>query len=437
MVRKAFLTPPDIPEGLTCRTLKMPASKEWLGIFNSALLNTVQAWQWEQVNATDLTIEEAVAKCQEILGLFWAASECDVCLQPSGQPFFRVGEFGQLEQLGEGEWTTPYGDYELPPITPREGGSASDKRCLAAANAANVLRQLYEQVADSFAAGRTTAEAITDLLLLIAAIIAAPLSLIVAAILTIAEILFKVFYESVEFISADYWTEDFDALIQCALFECASVDGGGIVTFDYDCFTEKLANKSDVIANPYTVLLFGQIVYLLSWIGGDGLNLAGATTAITSAECECEWCRVYDFEIDEWGFEMDVEVGNNTASYSPGNGWVAESFNLPSPNNRGTYIRKLFGTTLNLTEVTMQYHAVLPVTSSVIALTNGSYGTLGVSVVGATTPEGINSTAWSGGVQGLRLQVGNVAGGTPAGGSTIYRLTLRGIGDPPEDGEMC
>jgi len=298
MVRKAYLTPPDIPEGLTCRTLKMPASKEWLGIFNSALLTTVQTWQWEQVNPTDLTIDEAVAQCQVILDQFWATSECDVCRQPNGLKFVRLGEGGHFEELGEDGWQPPTGDYTVPPVPEREGGTEYDQICLAATNAANVLKELYEELADAWGSGLSTAEAIEQFILAVALLILAPISLAVAAIIAIAALIFQVLYETLEFIGADVWTGDFNDRLICVLLNCASNDAG-VVTFDYQCVLDGLAAETPI--DPplfYDLRLFGQIAYMLYFIGADGLNLAGATTAITEAICDCEqeWCHEFTGE---------------------------------------------------------------------------------------------------------------------------------------------
>jgi len=71
---KPFLTPPEFPVGEDCRTLKIPSSKEWLGIFNSALLETQYYWNYEQVEPTDLTPEETAEKCREIVWNYFNAA---------------------------------------------------------------------------------------------------------------------------------------------------------------------------------------------------------------------------------------------------------------------------------------------------------------------------------------------------------------------------
>jgi len=182
MVRKAYLTPPDTPEGVTCRVLRMPDSKEWLGVFNAALLTLTQGWQWEQVNNTDLTIEQALEKVAEILDQFWASSDCDVCTLPSGQPIIRIGDGGAVEQLTPAGWETPTGDYAPPPVPERTGGTPQDQMCLAAANATNTLKILYETISDAWNGGLTNAETLSELLLAIALLIAAAVALIAHAV---------------------------------------------------------------------------------------------------------------------------------------------------------------------------------------------------------------------------------------------------------------
>lgn len=69
------LTPPDLPVGVTVRKLEIPASKEWLGIFNSALLTLVHSWVYEQVYDTDLTPEVVADKCREIFDKYLISTD--------------------------------------------------------------------------------------------------------------------------------------------------------------------------------------------------------------------------------------------------------------------------------------------------------------------------------------------------------------------------
>lgn len=66
MVKKLFITPPDMGSGEVCRTLTIPNTQEWLGIFNAALLTLANVYNYEQLYGTDLTPEECAAKAMVI-----------------------------------------------------------------------------------------------------------------------------------------------------------------------------------------------------------------------------------------------------------------------------------------------------------------------------------------------------------------------------------
>jgi len=61
-----MLTPPDLPLDVVERTLKIPNSKEWFGIFNFVLLQTIYPVNFTQVNETDMTPEEVAELCYPI-----------------------------------------------------------------------------------------------------------------------------------------------------------------------------------------------------------------------------------------------------------------------------------------------------------------------------------------------------------------------------------
>jgi len=416
MVRKMYLTPPDIPEGLACRTLRMPDSLYWLGIFNNALLTTVDAWRWEQVNDTDLTIDEAIAKCQEILNQFWLTSECDVCLQPTGQPFIRIGVGGAVEQLGESGWESPTGDYAVPPVPARTGGTTFDQRCLAAANATNTLKILYETISDAWNGGLTNAETLSELLLAIAALIAAAVALWAAAIIALVIVVWDIIYDTLEYVLADLWTSDVDRALECILYNCSS-NAAGVVTFDYDCVIAELAAQTDVTGSLTfdQLRLFGQLVYILQFIGGDGLNLAGATTAITSADCnECaNWCYEWTGGLTGWIFD-----------FAPNGGGVSVFCHITLPSRTVTHI-----------EFAYTWNGVGGGgTSSAGIWRSATYAN---RIVNATPIPASTTIEWDGGVGMTWIGLG-CNGVTGSGAQiTITRILIRGIGYNPFGDDNC
>jgi len=78
MVRKLFLTPPQtVPLEVDCRTLEIPSHPLWLGIFNAAILQTTYAWNYEQINDTDLSPDETAALCYQIMLDYFDTGVCN------------------------------------------------------------------------------------------------------------------------------------------------------------------------------------------------------------------------------------------------------------------------------------------------------------------------------------------------------------------------
>jgi hypothetical protein len=71
-----FVTPPDIPEDRHCRTIKIPNSHLWLGIFNKAILATIYTWNWIQIYDDHLTAAEAAAEAYLIYENYLSNNSC-------------------------------------------------------------------------------------------------------------------------------------------------------------------------------------------------------------------------------------------------------------------------------------------------------------------------------------------------------------------------
>lgn len=305
-----YLTPDEIPEEDDCRPLLIPASTDWLAIVSGALTELVKEYNWEQLGA--VTVDEAVARMQLMVDQYYD-DPCGECLLPEGGAIIRINFDGHPEQLVNGEWVEPQGDYELPPVPEREGGTAEEQICLAATNAENVLATLYEEVTDMFNDDVSAAEALLALGVGIGLAIYAPVGLIALAVMQIALIAFGEFFAFMDFLTEDVWDSAFSEALVCMLIDCAT-NTAGVVTFDYDCFTAKIRNNlSDFDLNTTQIRLGGQVLYLLSIIGIDGLNLAGSTTAIETADCS--YC---DPSCAPYTDMMTTELGDKT--FIGGNG---------------------------------------------------------------------------------------------------------------------
>jgi len=301
-----YLTPDELPEDGLCRPLFIPNSPEWLAIVSGALTELTFRWNWQQEGS--VTVDQAVAAMVDLVDNYYSEA-CDNCELPEGGSVIRLTADGHIQVLSEGVWVTPEdGDYFIPPPAAREEGTTSEQKCLAAANAVNVLETLYESLSDSWNASLDEAEALTAFIeaaTLAVGFAFAPIAFGIAAFFLP---IFFAMYALLEFVIADLWDEVVSEQIKCFLYECASNDAG-VVTFDYECFLAKMrANINLFDLTEDQLRLYGQIAYLVNFIGGaDGLNLAGGTTAITEATCdECATCEDY---LDV----MDAELGAKTS----------------------------------------------------------------------------------------------------------------------------
>lgn len=322
-----FQTAPNVPETSTCRTFVIPSSKEWLGIYNALWVVMTNKYNWEQVNATDLTVDESIELVKAMWEAYWETGSCGAgCLLPDlDTPPFRLGTNGRFEMLDPdtGEWGTPTGEYEIPPTPARTEPTADERRCAAAANAAYVLQLVYEAITDEIAMGGDTlqvaAAMVAALVTAVGGWIAAPVYAIIQ--LTIA--LFAGVVEILQVLGADVWTEDFNEKLKCALYTC-STDTGDVVTFDLECIRAELTVEPN-ITDPdwfYDLQLFAQVLFLLETITMDGLNAAGATTGVIDPTCSCavEWCAEFDFTTGSHGWVVSPGY-EGVVSYVAGEGW--------------------------------------------------------------------------------------------------------------------
>lgn len=299
-----YLTPQELPETDICRSLSIPDNTEWLAFFGGVLTELTKTYNWEFSGG--LTVDETVDKMQDIVDAYYE-SLCGTCTTPGGYRIIRVNSQGHVEELNElGEWQDATGEYHIPLPEPREGGTEQDQICLAAKNSVNVLEQLYENLTDSWNSHLDEAEAQTAFILGLIALVGFEFAPITWGIVAFMTAVFSALYTTLEFIGADLWDSAVSEQIECFLIECAT-NTDGVVTFDYECFTDKLNSLTDTFSLTEDQLrLYLQISFMLYFIGGmDGLNLAGATTAITDADCSfCDpaWCIRIDFRESMAGF---------------------------------------------------------------------------------------------------------------------------------------
>jgi len=299
-----YLTPDEVPEGTVCRPLFIPDDSAWLSLVSGILTEGAKVWNWEKFGT--MTPEECAAVIQGIVDRYYE-DECGGCELPEGGRIIRLGVNFQFEELSGGEWVSPTGDYELPPIEARTEPTAEERKCIAAANATNVFKELYENLTDSYNLDLDPALALTEWAGRTSTVVFVALGLLSFSAGVILYGVWTLLYAAMEFLTEDVWDEDMDSKMKCALLLAAN-DDAGVVTFDYRAFMDNLASNTD-LGDPSLgeLRLFAQTFYMLQILGADGLNQAGATTAITEADCsDCEpfGCYVWEgAELGEWNID--------------------------------------------------------------------------------------------------------------------------------------
>jgi len=404
---RGFPTPNSVSGEDGYTVFRFPNDASWGQLILGAVQALAYAYNWYE--SGDLDPEEAADAFRQIVEQ--APLNLCGCELPGGSRVIRINpSTGRLEELNdENEWSEPTGDYAVPPVTPREGGTPEDQMCLAAANAAHVLEVLYESITDSIADGLTAAEAYTALVAAFIAAVGWEFAPIAFALAAFFLAVFEVLYAVVGFLAADVWDSTFTNELACALYGCANNDAG-VVTFDWPCVQEKLAEGTDAL-NIDQLRLFGQLTYLIQVIGGsDGLNQAGATTAVTEYDCSgcapATWC--YQWTTDELAED----------------GWT---FPFDGQGGRSVYIAADF--TSVITSIEMEYE------TDVGSGTNGSQIWLNDDFSGSDAashipvPSNPDTLTWAGeeSVTGLSMGVNSGDGGT----TTITRVKLMGNGARP------
>ena len=285
-------------------------------------------------------------------------------------------------------------DARETPFTPpvRTG----DTICDAAANAANVFQLLHSRVVETI-----TVPSEFSIVLAIGGLLLAILFMPVALAVIIAILgtgLGIAFFAVITTLPP----AAFNSNILCQLrtiFEEWATDDAGVVTFDYVEILADLEERSD--SNIWTCLHF-----YLTVISENGLNRAGATTAIVGADCTaCSWCY-------EWTTLADMAL----------DGWA---YDINQPNSK--YLVYL-NQTIDITDAEIGWTATDTSAGSAVGLwRNRTYGTSNIAL--CTPLSGCaNPYLWSGTEQANELVI---SCNSPSGTNTLTGLKLSGTGIMP------
>lgn len=103
------VTPKALPTGRICKSINIPNSREWLGIFDKLLLSATEEWQWQQLPDGEITVEETIIYWETVLADYWDNAGCAV---PDEVPTPYWDEATDLDDTAPAETQTWYGIFD-------------------------------------------------------------------------------------------------------------------------------------------------------------------------------------------------------------------------------------------------------------------------------------------------------------------------------------
>lgn len=319
-----YLTPETLPLTHECRRLLIPDSPEWLAIVSGALTELTLKWNWQQQG---ITVDEALQAAYAIVNSYYdqPCTDPDACTTEEETRIIRLVPGGEWQELINGTWQTPEGDYEIEPTPARSEPSELDRLCLASKNSVNALKALYEEVTDAFDEFGAIEPVVAALLAGIGVVVAAFVSVAAAAFVALGAFAIEQFFQLLGSISYDLWNEEFEEVLYCIFLDNASNEDD-VTHFDYDAIVAALNEEMNGVNLDFQrKQLALQVLYLLSIIGKPGIEWAGTTTAITDDDCsDCQITGAWEFYPDaSWSgahrgaCTTGAWVGTNRTSGTP------------------------------------------------------------------------------------------------------------------------
>jgi len=251
----------------------------------------------------------------------FVASDCEgtgggTCTLPDIEsPIFRISPTtGHFEQLENGAWVEPTGDYALPAPEARPEATEAEQQCGAASNLVNALHELYDAIIgfkDDFV---DPALAQAELAAQIAVSIGSTFGPISATFLALSGAAWEAFTYILAELTTDDWTEEFTEILTCILKEHIEVTDG-IATWNLSSVAADLVGFVLPVIDEH-VRVRWQVWYLLQCIGVDGMSAAAARTDI---EGDCATCDTWCVKGTPADFDAYISYGKG---YYDSNGFI-------------------------------------------------------------------------------------------------------------------
>lgn len=456
MVRKRFITPANVPTAEICRGLVLPNSRDWLGVFSEALSQTIYPYNYEQINDTDLTPEEAAAEAYERYTA-WLDAVCasGSCTLPGGQKIYRTRKIDSdttIYEYYDGEdWVE---DEDIPTTSAREEETEDNQLCAAAANAVNALRLTWLEVDSYYEESVAAQDAQVDTAIFISGLIGTFFYPPIAGLFALAQAGWEIVYYAYEIVSAVDWDDYLTDSLVCIFKEHATVTDG-VVSFDTEAILKALW------ANAFTgqayITIVAQIEYLINQIGKPAIDAAGALTAIEGDCSHCGvWCQTFQFSESTYNWSAIRETGSvlNAPGAWDGSKWIGTvttdgttyslkiMLGIQFDNTTLTEVEVLYSRTNGQLVATINANRVMVDNWDVgvdlghreVILTSNTPGATGNDITLSTTGE------WDD-VQSVTISLSASyrygAQPSPLGSLSISMITLRGIGENPFGQNNC
>jgi len=335
---RGYLTPQEVPESTVCRTLFIPASAEWLAIVSGAISELCKTYNWDLAGA--VTVEEAAARCVQLLDEYYASSgvcvvdvrqsESEPCTLEKSDgttwtpfadlqlcpPLVRLGAGGKVQTSADGGTTWTDAEVQTPEPPPPTGGY--NNHCLAARNAAEVYRLAWSEIYNAWAGEGQIAFGVIAFTSTLAAMIIFPPAV------TVVWATFLALWELISTATGGEWTDEITHTLTC-IFLCRSTENAdGSITFNWAQVQTDIAAQ-----DPQNNLIWLVIQYLAEIVGPEATGRAASTRSIAAYDCtDCGCpgdCVTADFAITRGDFaQFDWTDANTcrTGDVFAGGEWV-------------------------------------------------------------------------------------------------------------------
>lgn len=255
--------------------------------------------------------------------------------EPTNQRYTADGILEQSFDGGE-TWERDTSDprFNSPIFPPMPGADGDDKKCLAAASAAETIKtDIVEKMQSTMTAG--------DILLLIAAVVAIFITGFTATPLVIA-VVSQIIIFGVDATKAAFTEEVWDTF-RCILYCNMNADG----SFTEAQWQTIKAQIFDQLGSSIAGTFLRDTVNAFGVAGLTNAARSGAAASADCTDCDCPGCYTWDFELTNGGWAA-VEAG---ASWVSGSGWET----VPGVGGEVSYIRLSGFTSTTITSVEMEW----------------------------------------------------------------------------------